>query len=96
MGQLITRIEDELHDRLRAQAAAEGRSMNAVVVEALTAAVAPLDARGRLRARLLVEGMLYEPPIPAHEVPSHQEVLSATKGSGTAVSEALAAERAAH
>lgn len=68
--------------------------MQAVVVEALSAAVPPLDAQGRVRAWLAAEGMLYVPPEPTADVPSHADVGSAWSGSGTAVSDALDAERA--
>src|SRR5579884_3129290 len=45
--QLITRLDDDLHARLRERAAAEGRSVNALVVEILAAAVAPaIDGKG--------------------------------------------------
>ncbi|HUP71223.1 MAG TPA: toxin-antitoxin system HicB family antitoxin [Acidimicrobiales bacterium] len=95
MRQLIARIDDELHERLRARAAAEGRSMNAVVVEVLDAAVPVLGPRARLRARLAAEAMLYVPPAPPpSEVPTHTDVETSERGSGTAVSDALAAERA--
>ncbi|HUR18394.1 MAG TPA: toxin-antitoxin system HicB family antitoxin [Acidimicrobiales bacterium] len=94
MRQLIARIDDELHERLRARADAEGRSMNAVVVEVLDAAVPALDPRARLRARLAAEAMLYVPPTPpTPDVPTHADVETSERGSGTAVSDALAAER---
>ena len=57
MKQLIARIDDNLHARLKARAAAEGRTLNALVAEALEAAAAS-DPRagasaspGRRRAR---------------------------------------------
>lgn len=66
--------------------------MNAVVVSILAAALEGQDARTLLRARLRAEGRLYEPPRP-RRVPTWEEVLEAGRGAGTAVSEALEAER---
>lgn len=52
MRQLITRLDDDLHARLKARAQAEGRSVNALVVEALERVTgAPVDARAALRQR---------------------------------------------
>ncbi len=51
MKQLITRIEPGLHARLKRRAEDEGRSMNAIVTEALEASVDPPDSRAALRAR---------------------------------------------
>ena len=95
MRQLITRIDDDLHERLKARARAEGRSLNALVVEALADATRePGDERERLRARLLSSGVLVTPPQPAR-VRSRASVIAATRGAGAAVSEELAAERGA-
>jgi len=46
--QLISRIDDALHARLKARAAADGRSMNGVVVEALEVAVGGKDERAEI------------------------------------------------
>ncbi|MGH3665379.1 MAG: FitA-like ribbon-helix-helix domain-containing protein [Egibacteraceae bacterium] len=93
MKQLIARIDDHLHRQLKERAAAEGRSLNAVVTDALRAAVAQVDARTALRARLRVEGRLVEPP-PGPLAPSRGVVLEATRGSGPALSQALDHDRA--
>jgi plasmid stability protein len=54
MRQVIARLDDELHERLELKAAAEGRSLNSLIVEALALAVrAPRDERAALRARRL-------------------------------------------
>ena len=91
--QLITRIDDELHRRLRLRAAADGRSMNEVVVDAIRRAVDAND-RVALEARLLAAGWRVVPPRP-DVVPSSREVKAAVRGTGKAVSEALRRERAA-
>jgi len=93
MRQLITRLDDDLHARLRERAAAEGRSVNALVVEILAAEVAPGSRRERLRRRARAAGWLIVPPRP-DRAPSWEAVEEATRGAGTAVSEALEAERA--
>jgi plasmid stability protein len=89
MRQLITRIDDELHARIKRQAAAEGKSVNTLVRDILVQEVAE-DERGRLRAR--AGDRIVHPPLP-RRVPTMRAVLAATRGSGRAVSEALAAER---
>jgi plasmid stability protein len=94
MRQLITRVDDDLHARLRQRAAEEGRSVNSLVNDILAAAVAGGDRRAALRMRARATGRLVLPPQPA-KVPSHQVVERATRGSGLAASEALTAERAA-
>jgi plasmid stability protein len=91
--QLITRLDDDLHARLKARAAAEGRSVNALVVEILAAEVTPSNRRERLRRRAKAAGWLVVPPRP-DRAPSWEAVEEATRGAGTAVSEALEAERA--
>jgi len=92
--QLITRIDDLLHARLKERARAEGRSVNALVTELLEAGVGVDDRRRAFRERLRAEGRLVEPPRPEN-VLTLDEVLALSKGSGTAVSEALEADRAA-
>lgn len=52
MKQLITRIDDALHARLKHRAAADGRSLNSLAAEALEAAVRdPADPGAQLRWR---------------------------------------------
>ena len=91
--QLITRMDDDLHAKLRRRAAEEGRSVNALVNEILAAEVAGGDRRAALRVRARASGRLVVPPRPAR-APSRQAVERATKGVGEAVSDALMAERA--
>jgi antitoxin FitA len=93
MRQLLARIDDELHESVRARAAAEGRSVNAVVAELLAAWVGETDPRAALRARLARDGRLVLPPRPTG-VQDYEAVLEVNRGSQSAVSEALAAERA--
>lgn len=93
MKQLITRIDERLHGRLKARAQAEGRSVNALVTEALEAAVPELDARARVRVRMVAAGALVVSP-PPKDVPTMEEVLALTRGgAGQAILEALEADR---
>lgn len=92
MGQLLARIDDELHQRLKDRAAAEGRSLNALVTEILRRAVGDATPVELLRARLRAGDRLVEPPVP-ETIPTRDEVAEASRGAGTSVSEALAAER---
>jgi len=92
--QLITRIDDDLHRRLKERAAAEGRSLNALVNDALREALAKDDERARIDARIRAAGLLVRPRRP-RKVPPLDKVIAATKGAGRAVSEALEEDRRA-
>jgi plasmid stability protein len=58
---MITRLDDELHARLKARAAAEGRSLNDLTIEALSALVRGPLSRAELRERLRSAGDLVVP-----------------------------------
>lgn len=92
MRQLITRVDDELHAKLKARADAEGRSVNSLVVDALAAAVEQAGSVSLVRLR--AGARVFQPPRPAR-VPSREEAERAGAGAGTAVSEALTADRSA-
>ena len=93
MRQVITRVEDELHTRLKQAAAARGMSVNAFVVDVLTTAVGPVTTRAALRRRVEATGRRMVPAAP-DDPPSWDEVVAAGAQAGTAVSDALAEERA--
>jgi plasmid stability protein len=90
--QLLARIDDRLHRRLKARAAAEGRSLNALVAELLEGGLAAADQRARVRARLEALG-LARSFRPSRRPPSLDTAISYTRGAGQSASEALAAER---
>jgi plasmid stability protein len=93
MRQLITRIDDDLHRRLKDRARDEGRSMNTLVSEILEEAVPDESPRERLRRRLRAEGRLVEIRVP-ETPPSLEEVLEMLRGdAGKAVLEALEEDR---
>jgi len=94
MRQLMSRVDDDLHERLKARAAAEGRSVNAFIVDLLTAALGESTPRARLRERAKARGLLAGRPRPVRQ-PSRDEASAAGRALGTAVSEALQAEREA-
>lgn len=93
MKQLITRVDERLHERLKARAAAEGRSVNALVTELLEAGLGADDARARVRARIDALGLRVDVPRPRGRIPSLDAAIRSTRGAGSAVSEALEAER---
>jgi plasmid stability protein len=90
--QLIARIDDALHAQLKSKAAAEGRSLNDLVAEALEVAVGGNDERAQVWARLAAQGRRVVPPRPKR-VPTAAAVERLTQGTGTAAGEALAADR---
>jgi antitoxin FitA len=92
MKQLLLRLDDDLHRRLRERAAREGRSTNRLVTELLAEAIEGDDDRAVLRRRLAAAGMLVTPPI-VRPLRSRDEVIESTRGAGTAVSDALFEER---
>jgi len=73
MKQVIIRLDDALHARLKEQAAAEGRSINEFVVAALTRALDSSTARRAFRERARAMGRLVVPDPPAR-IPSWSEV----------------------
>lgn len=91
MKQLISRIEEDLHRRLKEVAAREHRSVNSLVIEALELAVN--DDAVSLRRRLNRSELQVIPPRPSDPPPSLESVLEASRGVGAAVSEALQEER---
>ncbi len=95
MKQLLLRVPDEVHRRLTARAARDGRSVNAVATEILDAAADADegDRRARLRARAASLGILHEvsaePVTPARR----RRVISSTRGTGPVLDRLLAEER---
>lgn len=94
MRQLITRMDDTLHARLKERARDQGRSVNTLVTEILAEAVPDESPRDRLRRRLRAEGRLVEIEAPEN-APSLEEVRELLRGdAGKAVLEALEEDRA--
>lgn len=89
MRQMITRLDDDLHEALKRKAKAEGKSLNAFVVETLSGSVEPEDPQAAFVEELRAKGWLSEHEAPEGPIPTLEEVWEMTKGSGTAVSDAL-------
>jgi plasmid stability protein len=95
MKQLITRIDEDLHARLKRRAASDGRSMNALVTDALERAVEPEDARTEIRRRAAARGIkLHHHDAPPPDPARRAALIERLRGSGTALSDALAEDRA--
>jgi len=95
MKQLLLRVPEELHQRLVARAAREGRSLNAVATEILDAA-ADADAgdrRAKLRAAAAASGTLQ--PMTARPVSAARRAraIASTRGLGAQLDRLLADER---
>jgi hypothetical protein len=94
MRQLIARVDDDLHRRLKERARAEGRSLNALVTELLRAGEAGDETAARVRARLQADDLRVVPVV-ERRPPSRDVAIRATRGAGRAASEALRDERQA-
>jgi plasmid stability protein len=93
MRQLIARVDDGLHERLKERAAAEHRSMNSLVQDLLERGLPADDRRERIRARAEAGGLRVVPR-PKQRPPSRDAAIASTRGAGRAASQALAADRA--
>jgi plasmid stability protein len=95
MKQLLLRVPDEVHRRLTARAARDGRSVNAVATEILDAAADADegDRRVRLRARAAGLGILREIPAEPVSAARRRRVIASTKGTGPVLDRLLAEER---
>jgi plasmid stability protein len=88
--QLIVRLDDDLHARLKARAARQERSMNSLVEELLERELPPEDRREALRRRAEALGIRFvDVPPPDGRVPSLDEAIEMTRGAGPVFSEAL-------
>lgn len=92
MKQLITRLDDELHRKLKEKAESEGRSLNDLVTEALATRVAEPVTQRTVHDRARTSGRLLEVDPPS-EALSLDELEALTRGTGSAVSEALETDR---
>jgi plasmid stability protein len=91
---MITRLDDDLHARLKARAATEGRSVNDLVIEALNQVLEAATTRQAVRERARTSGRLVVPEPPG--APARGKMRDALpEGFGGAVRAALDAERSA-
>jgi plasmid stability protein len=93
--QLLLRVPEDIHRRLAARAAREGRSINAVATEILDAAAEADrgDRRTRLRAAAAAAGVLDERPAPRVDDRRRRRILESTRGLGPQVDRLLDEER---
>ena len=95
MKQLLLRVPDDLHRRLAARAARDGRSVNAVATEILDAVVdaGEGDRRARLRSRAASLGVLRGASAAPVDAACRERVVASTKGMGPVLDALLADER---
>jgi plasmid stability protein len=93
--QLLLRVPDDVHQRLAARAAREGRSINAVATEMLDTAadVEPGDPRSALRARAAAAGILRSVQTPSIAAPSLDSVRDGMRAIGLSAEELIDFER---
>lgn len=94
MKQLIARVPEDLHARLRRRARGEGRSLNALVNEVLQEAAPPARTPGEdVLQRLRAAGRLVELSPPKGPVPSLDEVIEMNRGIGPFIVDQIIADR---
>lgn len=95
MKQLLLRVPDEVHRRLAARAARDGRSVNAVATEILDAAADADegDRRARLRARAAALGVLRAVRAAQVTPARRRRIVASTRGTGPIVDRLLVDER---
>jgi plasmid stability protein len=95
MKQLLLRVPEDIHRRLTARAAREGRSVNAVATEILDAAADADsgDRRAQLRAAAAAAGTLRTVSARPVSAARRQRITDATSGLGPQVDRLLAHER---
>jgi plasmid stability protein len=94
--QLLLRVSDDLHARLTARAAREGRSVNQLAGEVLDVAanVRAGDERSRVRAKAAALGILAEDHgAPAIDDRERAALLASSRGRGPVIDEFLHDER---
>ncbi len=95
MRQLLLRVPDDVHRRLTARAAREGRSVNAVATDILDAAADADegDRRARLRARASSLGVLRAGTSAPVALADRHRIIAATRGMGPVVDSLIDDER---
>lgn len=95
MKQLLLRVPEDIHRRLKARAAREGRSVNAVATEILdlSAEADTGDRRTRLQAAAAAAGSARPGTARAVSAARRGRILASTRGLGARVDRALDDER---
>jgi plasmid stability protein len=95
MKQLLLRVPDEIHRRLTARAARDGRSVNALATEILDVAADADegDRRARLRAKAAILGISSATPAPSVSAARRRRIIASSTGTGAILDRLLAEER---
>lgn len=95
MKQLLLRVPEDLHRRLMARAAREGRSLNAVATEILDAAADAdgADRGSQVRAAAAAAGTLHRSEARAVRPERRERIIATTRGLGPQIDMALDDER---
>jgi plasmid stability protein len=95
MKQLLLRVPDDLHRRLAARAARDGRSVNALATEILDAAVDADegDRRARLRATAAATGLLRFEPAKSVTPARRRRIIASTRGADPILDQLLDEEQ---
>lgn len=95
MKQLLLRVPEDIHRRLAARAAREGRSVNALATDILDAAADADsgDRRAQLRAAAAVAGTLRRLDARPVGAARRRRITESTRGLGPQVDRLLAQER---
>ena len=95
--QLLLRVPEDIHRRLVARAAREGRSLNAVATEILDAAAAADadsgDRRAQLRAAAAAAGTLRGVDARPPSADRRRRIIESTRGLGPQIDRLLTQER---
>jgi plasmid stability protein len=93
--QLLLRVPEDIHRRLAARAAREGRSLNALATEVLDAAADADsgDRRAQLRAAAIAAGTLRSVDARPVSAPRRRRIIESTRGMGPQIDRLLAQER---
>lgn len=95
MKQILLRVPDDVHRRLTARAARDGRSVNALATEILDIAADADqgDRRSRLRAAAAAAGILRSRPGPGLSPEVRERAIASTKGLGQVIDRILDEDR---
>jgi plasmid stability protein len=95
MKQLLLRVPEDLHRRLMARAAREGRSLNALATQILDAAAEADsgDRRGQVRAAAAASGALHTVTARPVSAARRQRAIASTRGLGAQLDRLLDEER---
>lgn len=95
MKQLLLRVPENLHGRLMARAAREGRSLNAVATDILDAAADAdgADRGSQVRAAAAAAGMLHRGEARRVRPERRDRIIATTRGLGPQIDKALDDER---